>query len=58
MNWRDRKVRFAIVLAIAVMAAFVAWRTSQPEPGACTPGREEVKDAGGKVVEIKRTACT
>jgi hypothetical protein len=60
MNWRDRKVRIAIVLAIAAFALFYAWRTGTAEPGntACVPGREEVKDAGGKVIEIKRTTCT
>ena len=60
MNWRDRKVRIAIVLAIAVFAAFYAWRSSTQtgKDPACVPGREEVKDAGGTVVEIKRTTCT
>ncbi|MBX3564554.1 MAG: hypothetical protein KF730_08265 [Sphingomonas sp.] len=58
MNWRNRKVRIAIVLAIAMIAAFVAWRTSTPkEQPACVPGRAEVKDASGKVTEIKRTTC-
>ncbi|RYD58089.1 MAG: hypothetical protein EOP60_03540 [Sphingomonadales bacterium] len=59
MNLRNRKTRLAIVLAIGVFAAFVAWRTNTPTqtPRACTPGREEIKDAGGKVVEIKRVEC-
>lgn len=59
MNWRDRKVRIAIVLAIAVFAAFMAWRTGNlgSKKPACVPGREEVKDASGKVVEIKRHTC-
>ena len=59
MNWRNRKLRLGIVLAIAAFAAFYAWRTSTPsgELPACVPGREEVKDSSGKVVEIKRTEC-
>lgn len=58
MKWRDRKVRIAIVLAIAVVAAFVAWRTSTPkEAPPCVPGRQEVKDSSGKIIEIKRTEC-
>ena len=58
MNWRDRKVRIAIVLAIAVVAAFIAWRTSTPkDKPPCVPGRHEVKDTAGKVIEIKRTTC-
>ncbi|HEX8302411.1 hypothetical protein [Sphingomonas sp.] len=58
MNWRNRKTRIAIVLAFAVLAAFVAWRTSTPvEAGNCQAGREEVKDASGKVVEIRRHEC-
>ena len=61
MDWRSRKVRLAIVLAIAAFAAFYAWRTSTPQAGnaaACVPGREEVKDDSGKVIEIKRTTCS
>ncbi|MES2987807.1 MAG: hypothetical protein V4808_07865 [Pseudomonadota bacterium] len=58
MNWRNRKARIAIVLAIAVIAAFVAWRTSTPKGRPpCVPGREEIKDAAGKIIEIKRTEC-
>ena len=29
--WRNRKLRLGIVLGIAVIAAYVAWRTSQVE---------------------------
>ena len=59
MNLRDRKARIAIALAIGVFAAFVVWRTNTTtgDPRACTPGREEIKDASGKVVEIKRVEC-
>ncbi len=57
MNWRNRKMRIGIVVAIAVFVAFYAWRTNQPATRDCTPGREEVKDASGKVIEIKRMAC-
>ncbi|AQR73058.1 hypothetical protein [Sphingomonas sp. LM7] len=56
--WRNRKLRLGIVLAIAVIAAFVAWRTSQSEVRKpCEPGRHEEKDAGGKVVKVTRTTC-
>ena len=56
--WRNRKLRLAIVLAIAVFAAFYAWRTSDKSGRpTCTPGRVEEKDASGKVVKITRTDC-
>ncbi|MDT8757926.1 hypothetical protein MZO42_04385 [Sphingomonas psychrotolerans] len=56
---RNRKVRLAIVLALAVFAAFYAWRTSQVEQRLppCEPGRHEEKDASGKVVKVTRTTC-
>jgi hypothetical protein len=58
MNWRNRKLRLGIVLAIGVFVAFYAWRTSTPTAlPSCKPGREEVKDASGKIVEIKRIEC-
>ena len=59
MGLRNRKIRLAIVLAIAVFAAFYAWRTSQTEgkPPPCEPGRHEEKDAGGKVTKVTRTTC-
>lgn len=58
MNLRNRKLRLAILLGLAVFAGFYAWRTSQKiEQGECTPSREEVKDAAGKVVEIKSRIC-
>ncbi|RYD62697.1 MAG: hypothetical protein EOP58_12745 [Sphingomonadales bacterium] len=59
MNFRNRKLRLAILLAIAAFAAFYAWRTSmtKDEPRDCVAGRAEVKDASGKVTEIKRTTC-
>lgn len=58
MNLRNRKLRLGIVLALAVFAAYFAWRTG--EGGSiktCSPGRQEVKDDSGKVVSIKRTTC-
>ena len=59
MNWKNRKLRLGIVLAIAVFTIFYVWRTSTPkdEPRDCSPGREEVKDDSGKVVAIKRKTC-
>lgn len=58
MNFRNRKIRLGIVLALAVVAAVFAWRTSTPKaPPPCVPGRQEVKDASGTIVEIKRTEC-
>jgi hypothetical protein len=56
--WRNRKLRLGIVLAIAVFAAFYAWRTNQAIPGKrCEPGRHEEKEAGGKVIKVTRTTC-
>lgn len=56
--WRNRKLRLGIVLAIAVIAAFVAWRTNQTVPRKpCEPGRHEEKDASGKVIKVTRTTC-
>lgn len=58
MNWRNRKLRLALVLALAIFSAVVAWRTSQaPKPKPCEPGRHEEKDTNGKVVKITRTHC-
>ncbi|WP_404339059.1 hypothetical protein AB2M62_07650 [Sphingomonas sp. MMS12-HWE2-04] len=59
MHWRNRKLRLAIVLAIAVFAGFYAWRTGQTENAKpqCEPGRHEEKDASGKVVKITNTTC-
>ena len=58
MDWRSRKIRIGFVLALAVIAAVVAWRTSTPKSRPpCVPGREETRDAAGKVIEIKRTEC-
>lgn len=59
MNLRNRKTRIAIVLAIAVVAAFVAWRTKETPPGhkPCVEGREEEKDDSGKIIRITRTRC-
>ena len=57
--WRNRRLRLGIVLGIAVIAAFVAWRTNQAETRKppCEPGRHEEKDASGKVIKVTRTTC-
>ncbi|KRC82095.1 hypothetical protein [Sphingomonas sp. Root241] len=57
--WRNRKLRLGIVLGIAVIAAYVAWRTNQVETRKppCEPGRHEEKDASGKVIKVTRTTC-
>ena len=59
MNWRSRKVRVAIVLAAAAFVAFVAWRTGEGtgKKPPCVPGRQEEKDAGGKVIKITNRTC-
>ena len=57
MNWRNRKLRLALVMALAIFSIFVAWRTSQPAQKPCEPGRQEEKDASGKVVAITRKHC-
>jgi hypothetical protein len=55
---RNRKVRIAIVLAIAVFVGFYAWRTNQsPSQQPCEPGRWEEKDANGAVIKISRKHC-
>ncbi len=58
--WRNRKLRLGIVLALAVFAAFYAWRTNQQveaQRPPCEPGRHEEKDASGKVTKVTRTTC-
>lgn len=56
--WRNRKLRLGIVLAIAVIAAYVAWRTNQTKAEKpCEPGRHAEKDASGKVIRVTRTTC-
>jgi hypothetical protein len=59
MDWRSRRVRVAIVLAAAVFVAFVAWRMgdSVGKKPPCVPGRQEEKDASGKVVRITHKSC-
>ena len=59
MNWRNRRVRLALVLTLAIIAGFFAWRTAGqgPKRPPCTPGRHEEKDASGKVVRITNTQC-
>ncbi|UZK66890.1 hypothetical protein [Sphingomonas sp. M1-B02] len=54
---RNRKLRLAIVLAIAVFALFYAWRTNQASRAPCEPERVEEKDASGKIVKITRKEC-
>ena len=58
--WRNRKLRLGIVLGLAVFAAFYAWRTNQIDSSKqqpCEPGRQEEKDASGKVVKVTRKTC-
>jgi hypothetical protein len=58
MSWRNRKLRLALVLGLAIVVMVVAWRTSQaPRVKPCEPGRHEEKDASGKVVKVTRTLC-
>ncbi|QIG80591.1 hypothetical protein [Stakelama tenebrarum] len=52
-----RKWRIAIILALAIAAAYVAWRSQGPQEAPCEPGREEVKDDSGNVVEIRTVTC-
>jgi membrane protein implicated in regulation of membrane protease activity len=56
---RNRKIRLALVLALAVVSAYFAWRTSQGQGKRppCVPGRHEEKDASGTVVKITNTTC-
>ena len=56
---RNRRLRLALVLALAVFAAFTTWRMGQSNGGKppCTPGRQEEKDSSGKVVRITHTTC-
>lgn len=59
-NWfssRRTKVRLAAVLTLAIVAAVVAWRTPQTRDPGCVPGRQEERDAGGKLVRIRHTEC-
>jgi hypothetical protein len=59
VNWRNRRLRTALILAVAVFVAFTAWRTGQTDGKAkpCEAGRQEEKDASGKVVRITHTTC-
>jgi predicted transcriptional regulator len=59
VNRRNRRVRIAVVLALAAFVAFYAWRTSQTDAGkkACVAGRHEEKDAKGNVTKITNTTC-
>lgn len=54
-NPRNRKVRIAIVLTIAIVAAFISWRTSTPK--GCEEDRKEIRDDAGKITKIERTYC-
>lgn len=59
--FRHRKLRLGLVLGIALIAAYVAWRTGsfsdQPKQKPCVEGRNEIKDDKGKVVQVTRTTC-
>lgn len=55
---RRLKVRLAVVLTFAIIAAVVAWRSATvPRKPVCTAGRHEERDAGGKLVRITHTEC-
>ena len=58
MRWLNRKTRLAVVLAVVIVAAVVAWRTGERggQP-ACKEDRLVEKDSGGKVTKITRTHC-
>jgi hypothetical protein len=58
--WRNRKLRLAIVIGVALVAIYVAWRMEQarqPEREPCVPGRQVETDASGKVVSITNRIC-
>jgi hypothetical protein len=59
VNWRNRKLRLALILGLAVFIAFTAWRMGQANPAKapCEPGRQVEKDAAGKVVKITNRTC-
>lgn len=59
MNVRNRKIRLAVALTVAIVVAFVAWRTSERASGRppCKAERTEEKDATGKVTRITHTEC-
>jgi len=55
---RRLKVRLAVILTLAIVAAVVAWRSaSVPQRPVCTAGRHEERDASGKLVRITHTEC-
>lgn len=62
MLFRKRKIRLGLVLGIAVVLAYVAWRTGsftgQPQLKPCVEGRQEIKDDKGTVVQVLRTTCS
>ncbi|WP_168845634.1 hypothetical protein [Sphingomonas sp. S2M10] len=45
------------MLTLAIIAAVVAWRSAPLSETACTAGRHEERDAGGKLVRITHTEC-
>ena len=59
MRWANRKTRLAVVLAITIVVAVVAYRSSERASALppCEPGRVVEKDSSGKVVKITRTEC-
>lgn len=60
MDRRRRRWRLALVVALAVVVLWVAWRTGpdgRPKDANCVPSREEIKDATGEVTRIVRTEC-
>jgi hypothetical protein len=60
MSWRNRRLRLALVVAIAVTAAIIVFQQNREgagEPPPCKPGKQVEKDAAGTVIRITRTSC-
>ena len=53
--------RIALIVALALIVAWVGWRTGAfegpPRKPPCEAGRKEIKDNKGKVIQVIRTTC-
>ncbi len=53
--------RIALIVALAMIVAWVGWRTgafeAQPRQKPCEAGRKAIKDDKGNVVQVTRTTC-
>ncbi|ODP38312.1 hypothetical protein [Sphingomonas turrisvirgatae] len=53
--------RIALLIALAGVALYVGWRSGgfeqEPQAKPCEPGRQEIKDNAGKVIQVIRTTC-